>query len=169
MVRFSSTILAALAAADISLAVPLDVHGHDSTTSIEGRGHVFGGKVDFFSRYDCTNPCLTSGSCRGGADAKGDLTVKDQDGDFSSIKVQTLCWDVPAGAHAVALTVSDGHGFNGSSVSCDQGLKNYHSDNYDGVRAVIMLSGDHEASGQKCNTAASETLPDWVRSISYNW
>jgi len=158
--------ITALAALQPALAAPT-VDSTIPSALLPGKRDIFGGQIEFFSRTDCNNGCYPS--CFNGEAADGDRFVDDQrTGIWVSVTGQPLCWDVPEDTHSVGLCVDDGHGYNGTNVSCEQNKINYENNEYDGVRGVALKSGEDDMGRGECN-ALGESLPDWVRSVSYNW
>lgn len=186
--------IAALAAASLTLARPLDItgslddaisdvweesmgsisDGHRIDTvdvSLEGRARdtdFADGSLDFFSRYDCTNPCVDIGYCTGSTRTLGNLKMADGQesaGAWSTANGVSGCWDVPEGTHSVALSVSDGHGYSGRNLTCAEIKEKADRDEWTGIEWFVLESG--EGGEGVCNW--EDRLPEGLKSIGYNW
>ena len=114
----------------------------------------FSGSINWFSRYDCRNPCVEDGMCASGQTGTGDLGS-----DEGLLSWTSGCWDRPAGAHSVSVAVDDGHKFTALSVSCDEFDSNgYKADEY-------QLPTADSGSGGTCTQLAHHK---W-KSVMYDW
>lgn len=83
-----------------------------NTTLTERSG--FTGAVNFYERWNCTNKCVEEGYCPFNEEFKG-MTGSEP----NFIGWTSGCWNVPAGAHSLGLSISNGHKFSSVGVSCD--------------------------------------------------
>jgi hypothetical protein len=115
---------------------------------------MFQGSINWFSRYDCTNPCVEDGYCLSGQESEGDLGGED-----SFIGWDSGCWDRPAGAHSVAVSVDNGHKFTAIDKSC----KKFHEDGY--VANEYQLPTEDAYGAGKCTEMAGTR---W-EAVYYDW
>lgn len=156
---FHTVAVLALAGTLISGA-PLNV----TATALSPRAKFFSGTTSFFSRADCTNPCVESGSCLSGTTNKGDLDPNNSYGVWHSSEGISGCWDVPAYAKSLLLTESTGHGFLGSSLTCAEMKKAVDTNIWDGARGFIVKFGKGETRNWQCTF-----LEEGMKSVVYNW
>lgn len=174
--RIAATMLVAVSA---SLAAPLPVEGHNEaplndTLSARAWAKTLAGRIEYFTRPDCTNPCDIGSNC-GGNDKKftGDL-IADKDhtqfGRWNSQYDSRLCWDRPLNAVSVMLTTT-GNGYDFSTLNCDEITQAVESNDWSKVtvveKAVPLQWGGGAADGMSCN--GPDRLVPGIRSVSYRW
>jgi hypothetical protein len=122
------------------------------TVALESRS--FQGSINWFTRYDCQNPCVEIGYCLSGQTSEGMSGSSDP-----WIGWDSGCWDRPDGAHSVALSVSNGHKFKAISKSCEEWKKdNFNAQSWD-------LAREDSYSDGKCNVLSGEG----AKAVYYVW
>lgn len=157
------SLLAVLATAALTLAAPLNAHGHDTpsqNSTILPRADTFGGTVNFFKREDCQNACVENGMCLSGQTTDGDLNPLGA-GSWDSWGGKT-CWDLRPGTKSIALTQGDGWGYTWSDQTCKV-LEQEDKDPgfWDHVKGGKMASGREDA---KCSLT-----PEGMVSLNFDW
>lgn len=146
-----------------STALPKPTYPATTTHALGFFSWLFGdpltGSVNFYSRPDCRNPCVTTAYCAVVRDRlAGDLGSFDWSGDES-----VSCWDVLAGTKGVGLVAGGegvGRGYVGITVACEgrRGGKRYET------REVNWGEGG-KVEGQECSSAGD--LPEGVKAIVF--
>ena len=137
--------LTLLAAATLAVAAPAPA----SNSTLEERS--FTGNINFFERWDCKDDCVEKGMCLSGQISHG---MKGSDQDW--IGWDAGCWDRPAGAHSLALQISNGHKFIGIDKSCKQ----WKADNF-AAKTYALKSGKKD----QCNVFKG----DKIKAVAYQW
>src|SRR6202012_379635 len=78
------------AIAILSLAATLAVAFPPNSTAI--RRSSINASIQYFSRWDCQNPCVETGICLGGQTDEGDVSTEENQTDW--IGWDAGCWDV---------------------------------------------------------------------------
>lgn len=172
MVRFTGAAIAVLATASLIAAAPLDTHHHGtkhtgSSVDTLSKRKTIAGTTYFFSRADCTNPCVENGLCLSGQTHKGNLQNDNHSGQWSTFGGDRTCWDVPAGTKSVSLTVGNDHGYWATDVPCDELSDRIAKGTDAGITWYKLGSGDSESGPGICN--GPDNLPQGLRSIAYAW
>lgn len=160
------TIATLVAACALTLAAPLAANetSHINTALASRKRGFFGGTTSFFTRADCTNPCVENGFCLGGTTNKGDLDPNNSYGVWHSSEGISGCWDVPAGAKSLLLTETTGHGFSGSSFTCAEKKKAADTKIWDGAMSFDVKFGKGTTGNWQCTY-----LEGGWKSVGYNW
>ena len=141
--------LAILGAASLATAAPLN----NATEPLLYKRD-FQGTINYFSRYDCTNPCVEDGMCLSGQTGTGDLLNIQ-----SFLGWDAECWDRPAGAHSASFSVDNGHGFTAIDKSC----ADFKKDGY--VANIYFKGGSSDNSKPTCMPMNHHH----VKAVYYNW
>ena len=117
----------------------------------------FQGSINWFTRWDCQNDCVEDGYCLSGQVDEGMAGSQDP-----WIGWDNGCWDRPAGAHSLYLSMDNGHKFSAvKGKSCAQ-FKN------DGYVAETYHVRNHKQYGPgpagKCNVLETDTA-----AVFYHW
>ena len=154
IMKITSALFATLlAAATLVVAFPTN------TTELYARSS-FQGSINFFTRSDCQDTCVEHGYCLSGESSTGMYGSEDP-----FIGWDEGCWDRSDGAHSVALSVDNGHGFSGINMSCKKMRALIKGDgSWDGVRIFPMASADDYSAGQ-CN----KMQKDVIKAVYYHW
>jgi hypothetical protein len=144
------TLPTTLALATLAVALP--------STNITERATI-AGSVNFFSRWDCSDPCTTTGWCTGDEVNLGDL----KDGDNEWSRWDTGCWDRPAGTSSLSLKINNGHKITGINMSCAQWKKQTAANNYDAYSFALNVGP--WKGGAACNVFPGERL----QAVIYHW
>ena len=135
--------LTLLFAATLAVAAPA------SNSTLEERS--FSGNINFFKRWDCSDDCVENGLCLSGQRDRG-MSGSAQDW----IGWDDGCWDRPAGAHSLALSISNGHKFTGIDKSCKQ----WKADGF-AAKTFALKSGKKD----QCNVFKG----DKIKAVFYHW
>lgn len=144
----------------LTSAAPMNV----TELNLSARAKFSGGTTSFFSRADCTSPCVENGSCLAGATNKSDLDPNNSYGIWHSSEGISGCWDVPAHAKSLLLTESSGKGFKGSSFTCAQIKKAADTKNWNGATKFPVKFGKGITGNWQCTF-----LDEEMKSVSYIW
>ena len=142
IMKFTTPILAL---ATLAVAAP---------SSIPLQSRSIDASINFFTRYDCTNPCVENGMCLAGQTGEGFSALSDDDW----VGWDSGCWDFPEGTHSLALSVNNGHKFTGIDKSCAAWKKS-------GIQANSWTMRVGSYPDDKCNTFNHGK----IKAVYYHW